>query len=47
VAQNCDFCGGDPQCVAFCVPEALLFEHVDSAVATRQRLFAASAAHLT
>jgi len=40
VAQNCDLCGGDPQCVAFCAPDALVFEEVDAAATAKQKSYA-------
>jgi carbon-monoxide dehydrogenase iron sulfur subunit len=44
VAHNCDFCDGDPQCVKFCVPQALTYEEVDTNATARQK-FAAAIAH--
>jgi Fe-S-cluster-containing hydrogenase component 2 len=42
VAQNCDLCGGDPQCVAFCVPAALEYAEVDTAATAQQKIYAAT-----
>jgi carbon-monoxide dehydrogenase iron sulfur subunit len=33
----CDLCGGDPECVKFCDPKALIFEKCDQAEAQEQR----------
>lgn len=41
VAQNCDLCGGDPQCVAFCAPQALEFAEVETHATARQKFQAA------
>ena len=30
LAQKCDLCGGDPECVRFCAPGALRYEPEDS-----------------
>lgn len=42
VAQNCDLCGGNPQCVAFCVPRALDYAEVDTQATARQKIAAAT-----
>jgi Fe-S-cluster-containing hydrogenase component 2 len=42
VAQNCDLCGGDPQCVKFCVPQALEFAEVETAAVAKQKMYAAA-----
>jgi len=42
VAQNCDLCGGDPQCVAFCVPKALEYADVETDATARQKMYAAT-----
>lgn len=34
---KCDFCGGDPQCVPFCYPQALRFEEPDRGPYSRIR----------
>jgi Fe-S-cluster-containing hydrogenase component 2 len=41
VAQNCDLCGGDPQCVAFCVPGALEYADVATQADAKQKFSAA------
>jgi Fe-S-cluster-containing hydrogenase component 2 len=41
IAHNCDLCGGDPQCVAFCVPHALEYAEIDTAATARQKFAAA------
>jgi Fe-S-cluster-containing hydrogenase component 2 len=33
----CDLCGGDPECVKFCEPRALMFEKCDQVEAQQQR----------
>lgn len=43
IAHNCDFCDGDPQCVQFCVPNALAYEDVETQ-ARAQAKFAAAIA---
>ena len=43
VAHNCDFCDGDPQCVKFCVPNALTFEEIETNANARQKFAAAIA----
>jgi len=44
VAQNCDLCGdNDPQCVKFCVPQALTYEEVETNAIAQQKFAAAIA----
>lgn len=40
VAQNCDLCKGDPQCVKFCAPVALEFGDVEATKAHKRVAFA-------
>jgi Fe-S-cluster-containing hydrogenase component 2 len=42
VAQNCDLCGGDPECVKFCVPGALEYADVSTAATSKQKIYAAT-----
>jgi carbon-monoxide dehydrogenase iron sulfur subunit len=45
VAQNCDLCRDipeGPQCVAFCVPQALEYTDVETAAAAQQKMYAAT-----
>jgi Fe-S-cluster-containing hydrogenase component 2 len=42
VAQNCDMCDGDPQCVQFCTPGALEFADVVAASAPAKQKAAAA-----
>ena len=42
VAQNCDLCAGDPQCVTFCVPRALEYAEVETDATVRQKIYAAT-----
>jgi len=45
VAQNCDLCRNipeGPQCVRFCVPEALEYTEVETAAAAKQKIYAAT-----
>ncbi|MFQ5762692.1 MAG: 4Fe-4S dicluster domain-containing protein [Candidatus Bathyarchaeia archaeon] len=35
-AYKCDLCGGDPECVKFCTPGALLWTDVDETVKRRK-----------
>ena len=39
VARKCDLCGGDPQCVKFCISGALQFVEVEEAFAFRRESF--------
>lgn len=39
VARKCDLCGGDPQCVKFCISGALQYEEVEQAFAFRRAGF--------
>src|SRR3972149_2661543 len=41
VAQNCDLCGGNPQCVKFCSPNALEFLDVEETRHHKRSMFAA------
>jgi anaerobic carbon-monoxide dehydrogenase iron sulfur subunit len=44
VAHNCDLCGDhEPQCVAFCVPQALEYADVDTHALAQQKFAAAIA----
>jgi Fe-S-cluster-containing hydrogenase component 2 len=44
VAQNCDLCGDhEPQCVAFCVPQALEYAEVETQAVAQQKFAAAIA----
>jgi Fe-S-cluster-containing dehydrogenase component len=36
VARKCDLCGGDPQCVKFCISGALQFVEAEEAFAFRR-----------
>jgi carbon-monoxide dehydrogenase iron sulfur subunit len=48
VAQNCDLCrprSDGPQCVAFCVPQALEYAEVDTAATANQKMYAATIQH--
>ena len=36
VARKCDLCGGDPQCVKYCISGALQFEEAEEAFAFRR-----------
>ncbi len=45
VAQNCDMCrgvDGGPQCVAFCVPQALEYAEIETAATAKQKIYAAT-----
>ena len=44
VAQNCDLCGGDPQCVKVCTVDALEFIDTDTVPWKKQFDFAKAAA---
>jgi Fe-S-cluster-containing dehydrogenase component len=37
VTVKCDFCDGDPQCVAFCYAKALFFADADSMNMAKKR----------
>jgi Fe-S-cluster-containing hydrogenase component 2 len=39
-ARKCDLCGGDPECVRFCVPRALRFEQEERSTAPARDAFA-------
>ena len=39
VARKCDLCGGDPQCVKFCISGALEFVEAEEAFAFRRESF--------
>jgi len=39
-AHICDLCGGDPECVKFCVPQALRYETPDESVRSAQQAYA-------
>jgi Fe-S-cluster-containing hydrogenase component 2 len=44
VAHNCDLCGdAEPQCVAFCVPNALEYAEVETQALAQQKFAAAMA----
>ena len=44
VAHNCDLCGDhEPQCVAFCVPQALEYAEVETQALAQQKFAAAIA----
>jgi len=36
-AEKCDLCGGDPECVKFCLPGALKFVEAEPSVITRKK----------
>jgi Fe-S-cluster-containing hydrogenase component 2 len=39
-AVKCDLCGGDPECVKYCIPEALRFEEPSDFIRSRaKRIF--------
>jgi len=40
ISENCDLCGGDPECVKSCFYGALEFKRLETAVADRGRNFA-------
>lgn len=40
VAQNCDLCHGEPQCVKFCAPGALEFRDIETTREHRRGAFA-------
>ncbi|RMF86320.1 MAG: 4Fe-4S dicluster domain-containing protein [Nitrospinota bacterium] len=40
VAQNCDLCEGDPECVKFCAPQALEFLNIEATKVHKRGLFA-------
>ena len=45
IAQNCDLCRNipeGPQCVAFCVPNALEYADVETAATAQQKIYAAT-----
>jgi carbon-monoxide dehydrogenase iron sulfur subunit len=45
VAQNCDLCrnvADGPQCVAYCVPQALEYADVETAATANQKIYAAT-----
>jgi Fe-S-cluster-containing hydrogenase component 2 len=39
ICRKCDLCGGDPQCVKFCISGALQYMEVDEAFAFRRGSF--------
>lgn len=39
-ARKCDLCGGDPECVRFCAPQALRFEDVERFSDAARRTYA-------
>ncbi len=39
-ARKCDLCGGDPECVRFCVPQALRYEPEERSTDTLRQGFA-------
>ena len=40
ISEQCDLCGGDPECVKTCFYGALTFKRLETAVADRSRRFA-------
>jgi Fe-S-cluster-containing hydrogenase component 2 len=35
---KCNLCGGDPECVRFCIPEVLKFVEAEKAVYPKEKL---------
>jgi anaerobic carbon-monoxide dehydrogenase iron sulfur subunit len=46
IVFKCDLCGGDPECVKFCPPKALLFQEEELESPDRKAFFKQSSKHI-